>query len=61
MHFPARKGQNGGTATHLVTLLMFVSFLTRNIVFLCCTEQILCCADTKGGGLRAGGLQSRQL
>ena len=38
MHFPTREGQNGGTATHLVTFLIFGSFLTRDIVFLCCTE-----------------------
>ena len=27
MHFPARKSQQGGTATHLVTFLMFGSFV----------------------------------
>ena len=58
MHFPAWKSQNDGAVAHLVTFLMFGSFLATNMVFLCCAEtnlKFLRCTETKGGGLRAGG------
>ena len=35
---PAPNAPNGATATHLVAFLILGSFLTKNMLFLCCTE-----------------------
>ena len=38
LRIPAPKAPNGATATHLVAFLILGSFLTKNMLFLCCTE-----------------------